>query len=455
MKRKIDAISSGMAIAIAFWPGAGAGDLVRPRGGEFSVNTETEGEAYEAAVALDVAGNALFAWSASSSSGRRIEARFMDAEGVFQGPPSRISDPTPPPAVNLPRITPLAESRFLVVWDSFPAVPNPGFGARAQLVEGPHTSNAPDFGLSASSLESYTPDSCVLSSGKLLVSWSGFPSDVYRTAPWLRMFDANGGALTGDVRLDSPEREDEAEELLARVACGGNERAVVVWLAQNPDDPLEIFVEGRLVGPGLEFLSPVFRVSDLPLAEYFPADVVMAPDGSFTVIYMGLLDGALDILGRRFTAEGNRQGEVFPVNEYRPGGEFLGQADSDSSGNFAVVWEQATDPSGRLSEVYARVFLADGTPYGPSFHVNPDPIDDSFTDSAPSVSFADGGQLAFAWQSWLADGDDFGVRGARFELGCTTDEMTLCLSGGRFEVQAKFRGGNGLEGAGTAIQLGD
>lgn len=433
--------------------GGASASLVRQLGTEFSINTETLGDAQEAAVAIGTSGSTLFAWSVASSEGYRIDARFMSPGGEFAGGPETISDPPPPPLVHRPRLT-RTGGGFLAVWDSFPANSEPENGARAQFVDEAGDLQGPDFGLSASSLEANFPNACVLPSGDFLAGWSSDLQSTYRVALWARRFNANGEPLTGDVRLDNGEGHTDASDRFPRIACGVAAHAVVVWLAENPENRLELFVEARIVGLGLDSLSPVFRVSETPVDEYYEPEVVLAPDGSFTVLFMGVSGAGFDILARRFAPDGTPLAPPFVVNDYLPGGQLLGDVASDSRGNFAVAWEQGVDAGGRYSEIYARVFLADGTPYGPSFHVNPDPSDDLSTDANPAIALSDEGVVAVAWQSWLSDGEDYGLRGARFRLGCSADAETLCLEDGRFEVRSRFRTATGLAGPGAAIPLG-
>jgi hypothetical protein len=170
----------------------------------------------------------------------------------------------------------------------------------------------------------------------------------------------------------------------------------------------------------------------------------MAPDGTATVVYMGRNGPGVDVLARQFDPRGSPIGPVFAVNEYAAGGQILWGADSDSNGNFAVAWEQGVDAEGRQSEIYARVFLADGT------------LDAVFTDTEPAIALADRGEVAVAWESWWAEGDaHYGVRGVRFELGCFEDETSVCL-GGRFHVRASYRTTTGESGAAhAAASAGD
>lgn len=207
------------------------------------------------------------------------------------------------------------------------------------------------------------------------------------------------------------------------------------------------------MGPGLEFFTDVLLLAEEPIPDNYPPDVVMAPDGTFTVVYMGRNGPGVDVMARRFGIDGAPLGPSFAVNEYAPGGQSLWGVASDSEGNFSVAWEQGTDSEGRGSEIYARVFFADGTPRGPSFHANPAPYDDAFTDAYPSIAIADSGQVAVAWESWYVGGEPkYGARGARFELGCFADETSLCL-GGRFHVEARWRTFDGLAGSARARPL--
>src|SRR5687767_15989554 len=74
-------------------------------------------------------------------------------------------------------------------------------------------------------------------------------------------------------------------------------------------------------------------------------------------------------LERRMLLAFAAAGSEFSVNSFTPGLQYRPAVASDADGDSVVVWESdGQDAAG--SEVYARMYGADGTPRGGEFRVN-------------------------------------------------------------------------------------
>lgn len=406
-------------------------------------------------VALDDNGNDVFVWKGGSQVDWEAQARLMTAAGQFMGPQWTLSDPRVGVSVYSPKIAHRGSTRFVALWAShLPESSPPYFGPRGQLLDSSAPAPVPDFQVAGSTPQAGPVDVCALPTGEFLAAWR---SDVlhgydYVPAPWIRRFDASGAPASGDVLVDDPAVQELEAEVGIWLACDAQGRAAVIWLADNRED-FGTRLKGRILGPDLVPLSPIFAVTDEVYDSHWWPDVVMGLDGVTTVLFMGHTEAGFDVLGQRIALDGSRLGAPFVVNDYAPGGQMLWAAAADSAGRYAVVWEQGVDPAGRLSEIYARLYSPSGEPIGASFHVNPDPADDPWTDSQAAVDLSDQGRLAFAWNSWLGDDQRYAIRAARYQVGCVSDAATLCLGGGRFRVRARYRASEPLAGAAQAVPL--
>jgi hypothetical protein len=84
------------------------------------------------------------------------------------------------------------------------------------------------------------------------------------------------------------------------------------------------------------------------------------------------------------------------------------QIASDSSGNYAVVWE---DTSSGSSEIYARKYAADGTAATNAFLVN---TTTGGTQDSPSIAMDASGNFVVVWKSGAQDGSGYGIYAQRY-----------------------------------------
>jgi hypothetical protein len=100
-----------------------------------------------------------------------------------------------------------------------------------------------------------------------------------------------------------------------------------------------------------------------------------------------------DIFGRRFSASGEREGEVFRVNSYYGGIQNNPQVTALIDGGFAVCW-QSYRQDGDDWGIFAKSYNADGKPLNGEFQVN------SSTNAAqfsPSIAPLDEGGFLVCW----------------------------------------------------------
>jgi len=118
----------------------------------------------------------------------------------------------------------------------------------------------------------------------------------------------------------------------------------------------------------------------------------------------------------------------FGVNTYVLRGQWVPAVDMAADGRFVVSWDGFA-PGGDSLDVYGRFYDLDGAPLGSQSRVNTYVVE---TQEISSVSmFADGGAIIM-WNSYLQDGDDFGIygqlynsdgssRGTEFRINAVTE----------------------------------
>ena len=128
-------------------------------------------------------------------------------------------------------------------------------------------------------------------------------------------------------------------------------------------------------------------------------------NGNFVIVW----DDGLNLIARRFTAEGVALTPEFQVSTVSTSTiDFPSIAMADD-GRFAVTWK-ASD--GSTDEIYLRVFAAEGTPLTAATLVNATSANEQ---NKPDVSMDDVGNFVVVWQSFGQDGSDFGIYARRYD----------------------------------------
>ncbi|MCA8883532.1 MAG: tandem-95 repeat protein [Rhodobacteraceae bacterium] len=122
--------------------------------------------------------------------------------------------------------------------------------------------------------------------------------------------------------------------------------------------------------------------------------------GDYVIVWTSAgQDGDQDaIVGQRFSAQGERLGVEFIVNELQVGDQQLPAIAATDDGGFVVVWESGDSSS---LGVKGRQFDAAGDPAGGEFQVN---VEEAGTQNSPTVTGIPGGGFAVAWYSQFVGG---------------------------------------------------
>jgi hypothetical protein len=181
-------------------------------------------------------------------------------------------------------------------------------------------------------------------------------------------------------------------------------------------------------------VGPARRVNQRLIA-YLPA-VAVAPDGSAMTVWEDAsvgtygYDAGHDIYARRIDANGNPIGNEFRVNATSNGRHNDAEIAVATNGTFAIVWTQSSSDA---DGVYLQRFNADGTRVGPETRVSP------YNGTDPQVAISADGRFVVAWQGqddsgsgifaqrFLADGSFYG--GAVWVNEGTTYSQTAPLLG--------------------------
>lgn len=246
--------------------------------------------------------------------------------------------------------------------------------------------------------------------GKGVVVWVD-----YRLGPSAiagQRIDALGNLVGANFRVD----DNGMLPKEASVAIGGNDNFVAVWTHFTAG---EQDIWGQLFNWYTGMIGPMFLVNtnDLlgppPIQQAVPA-VAMSKSGKYAITWHSQWGGLTvgvprGINCRLYQANGDTLGPIFLVygsDDWTDSLSYHPSIAMDSSGNFAVVWQDRRDANWNI---YCRLYDSLGTPSGPDFKVNDDiGIQPQVR---PWVAMNHSGSFVIAWQDYRnGEWDIYGQR---------------------------------------------
>lgn len=216
-------------------------------------------------------------------------------------------------------------------------------------------------------------------------------------------------------------------------------------LFSNRDSPVHVLVniltKGSQSQPDLVILSSPVSEQDLPtFLLVWESDPLLPP----------ALSTGSGIFARRF--ESGEGGPEIQVNSRIAGNQLDPQIAVGTDRHVLVVWED--EERHRIS---AQALDSQGFPFGPSWDVDPGDGEAS----RPRIAALPDGRFVAVWQRRRTDemGDDaFDILGRIVDppatLPCIPGATTLCLQGGRYQVQVATPDGSAASAQRTGIESG-
>lgn len=374
------------------------------------VNTTREGKQEAPAVAAMPQGGALIVWQdesggAPDTSGLAIRARLVrgtspvgadlvvNSEVAFDQTDARVAASA-------------TGDGFLVVWtDASAAEPDAsGTAVRGRLIDADGVPRGPDVVLASTVAgDQLHPAVAPLPDGGFAVAWedhSQASGDTSGAAIRLRLFDGDGTPAGPDRVVDTTTTLDQTEPTIAVAASG---RMLVAWedRSLSPSDASDSAIRGRRVAAGGAFAD----------AEDFPINTTIARDqllpratalasGDFLVVWTDASEAPGDggnIRARQVPAAGAPAGSDVVLNT-TAGGVQEQASPAPVDGAVAVAWEDesARPPDTSESGIRFRWLDADGRPAeAPDQLLNSIVVDDQ---GEPSIAALASGQIIAVWE---------------------------------------------------------
>jgi len=420
--------------------------LTCPCLGEFQVNTRTSDDQTDAVVAMDAEGNFVVVWSSYRGDGNSggVFGRRFDANCEPVGDEFAINTTTAGNQTE-PAVVMGAGGDFVVVWhgpgeteEDKEDIFGQRFDANGGSIGGEFRVNSYTFS------RQRCPQVAVDAAGDFVVVWEneqlgGVPSDAWGISG--QLFDSNG----------SPVGEEFEVNLLLQcrypdVAMNGSGEFVVAWMQDDIYHTWNLVMSRQYSADGTAKADPC-EVSTTAFYSVTRSGVGIDDSGRFVVAWDAHPESASedDIYARFYRANGTAMGGEFVVNTTLEYGQHNPAVSMNGAGEFVVVWQSDSDANGLEENVSAQLYDSAGSAVGDESQMNTYVVGrQRYADVVMGVD----GEFVAVWQSEEQDGSDYGVFGeVGPRVGCADFSGDSFVNFGDYSVLAGewLEEGNGLE----------
>jgi len=388
----------------------GARVAVDPRvGPEFRVNTRTAGAQQAPAVVVQKSGGFVSTWASMDQDGSDwgIYAQRYKADGSRSGGEFRVNTTTDG-SQSEPAIAATADGGFTVAWVGEMAG---GSGLFAQRWTAAGAKAGSEFRLDGLASQRLSPPALTaIRAGGFGVAWTARRAGSTGFDVYARLFDETGKAKSWEIFVNSNASADFTKSPAIAALDGGG--FVVIW-AQSASAGANPVIRGqRLTATGAKVGSE-FGVTSASFAQSTPT-VAATADGGFVVAWASDdQDGSgLGVYAQRYTASASKAGTIFRVNTTVKSDQSEPTVASRPGGGFTVAWSSAGQDGSRRG-IYAQHFDAKGTRSDVEFQINTTTEDQQ---SQPSLAIRSDTDFVMTWTSNEQDGDLGGVYGQMLSL---------------------------------------
>lgn len=370
-------------------------------GTEIAVNETTSDSQTFAGIDGLTDGGYVVTWSSFGQDGstwaamaRRYDADGNAMGGEFQANTTTFLDQA------FSDVTGLADGGFLVSWSSLEQVPGGLYDIFAQRYDANGNAVGGEFRINdATALNQAYGSVAGLSNGGFVASWShdNGGTDLFDTV--VRVFDASGTAVTGDIVVNQTTVGDQFQfglftDPIAALASGGFAVSWGEWTGQDGDD---WGIYTRIFDDDGNALTSEIQVNTETTGTQVYTSLGALEDGGFVVTWSSFgQDGdGWGIYGQRFDADGMAVGDEFQSNTYTTANQLYSEVDGLPDGGFVVTW-QSWFQDGSGEGVYGQRYDVNGDAVGGEFRINEATAENQLY---ASIAVRTNGDYTVAWTS--------------------------------------------------------
>lgn len=307
-----------------------------------------------------LAGSTSGSSTLGDASGSAVKAQLYAADGSKVGGEFLVNTQTNGSQAS-PVVTGLSNGGFVVSWQDQNStsgdIKAQIYGANGAPVGGEFLIN------SATANNQNTPAITGLPNGGFVVAWTNQGS----VAPDIKaqVYDANGAKVGSEFLVNSASANFDQER--ASIVTLSNGDFVVTW---NDFRTGNWEVRGQVFHPGASGATKVGSEFTVDTAYYnsrMVAGVTGLANGNFVISFE---DTSGEVRAQVFTAGGNKVGSEFQVNTQTGGNQGFSSITALTGGGFVVTWSDEGTADGSGSGIKAQVYDAAGNKIGGEYIVN-------------------------------------------------------------------------------------
>jgi len=336
-----------------------------PVGGEFQVNTETNDKQEKPNVTALNDGGFVVVWESEDQDGddAGVFGQRYDANGEPVGGEFQVNSETDGDQKE-PQVTALEDGGYVVVWetdDPNKRGPDGGDGDGSGIFGQRYDANGDPVGgefqvNSESEGDQQNAQVTALADGGYVVVWESEDQDGSGDGVYGQRYDANGDPVGGEFQANTTTSSDQGDPHVTALDDGGY---VVVWESKNQDGNGQGVFGQRYDADG----NPVdgeFQVNTETLNNQENPQVTALDDGGYMVVWESKnQDGSGEgVYGQRYGADGNPVGGEVQINTQTNGNQNNASVTVLSSGNIVVSWE-SENQDGDGDGVFSRMIDLD------------------------------------------------------------------------------------------------
>jgi hypothetical protein len=389
-------------------PISGGGGQASKISQETLVNTFTAGQTTTSTVgqrdiAMDANGNSVVVWSSQNEDGNGwgVYGRRFDPNGNPLGGEFRVNTYTQGDQTN-PAVAMNPNGSFVVTWASN-GQDGSGWGVYGQRYDSNGNPVGGEFRVNSTTHDDQTNPSVAMdSNGDFVVAWQSHNQDGSGWGIYAQRYNSSGNPVGGEFRVNSTTHDDQTNP---SVAMDPNGDFVVAWQSHNQDGNGWGIYAQQYSALGLP-AGGEFQVNTFTTGDQTSPSVAMDANGDYVITWQSQNEdgNGWGIFGQRYNLLGIRQGGEFGVNTYTQSDQVSPSVTMNSVGGFTVTWA-SNGQDGNGWGVYAAQFSSTGVNLSSDFLVN---TTTAGNQQFPSVAISSGGRMIVAW-SGNGIGDNNGV----------------------------------------------
>ena len=377
-------------------------------GGQFTVNSCTNGIQTFVSLDTDVAGNYVAVWQGPNENGLGTSDIFLqryNAEGSPLGPEVRVNPDWHGDQTD-PDVAVADDGTFVVTWST--SDDGSGWGVQAQRFAADGSPVGSVFGVNSETAGDQSASEVAIDgdSGEFVVVWTSADQDGSNNGVFGQRYAADGTPEGIEFQVNTYINSHQENPTVAMDSAGN---FVVAWQS-NDQDGSNYGVYGQRYAADGTPEGIEFRVNTYTYSTQLDPALAMDSAGNFVVTWESYSqDGSGDgVYGQRYGTDGTPLGDEFQVNTYTSSNQRQPDVAMNSTGSFVVAWASSGQDTA-YTGVYAQQYAADGTAVGGEFRVTA-PI--KVQQDAPAVAFAEDGDflITFAYGGGDIYGQLYGER---------------------------------------------